>query len=216
MACRLVKKLKKSYGQGVDVIVGDAIYMDESFLKCIIAEGYIGVMRLKDNRKAFIAEAEGLFKLQKTQLITSMKKKEIKCWSEILNYKSIPVKVVKFEEKYYKEGKLKTDTIYVASTSLSQKNETINKIIHARWDIENNGFNELKNYWNMKHCFMANEQVIQIILQMMTICYNLWELYLYSHLHNFQDMNMTKIGYIEIVTETMSLAKAGELMFSSA
>lgn len=51
-----------------------------------------------------------------------------------------------FEERYEKDGELKTDTIYVASTS----------------------------------------------------------------------MNITKMGYIEIVAETMSLAKAGELMFSSA
>lgn len=216
VACRLIKKLKKSYGQGIDVIVGDAIYMEEKFLKYIQSEGYIGVIRLKDNRKAFITEAEGLFKLQKSQLISKTKKKEIRCCSEILNYKNIPVKVVKFEERYEKNGEFKTDIIYVASTSLNLKNETINKIIHARWDIENNGFNELKNYWNMKHCFMADEKAIQIILQMMIICYNLWELYLYSHLHNFPNMNITKMGYIEIVAENMSLAKAGELMFSSA
>lgn len=35
VACRLIKKLKKSYGQGIDVIVGDAIYMEEKFLKYI-------------------------------------------------------------------------------------------------------------------------------------------------------------------------------------
>lgn len=216
VAIKLIERLKKSYGQGIDVIVCDAIYLEEKFLKAVIDEKYIAVVRLKDNRKAFIAEAEGLFKLQKPQLISKTKKKEIKCWSEKLEYKDIPVKVVKFEEKYMKDKVLKTDTIYVVSTSLNLSNETINKIIHARWDIENNGFNELKNYWQMKHCFMADEKAINVILQMMIISYNLWELYLYGHLHNFEERKITKLGYIEMIAEVMSIAKVEELRFSSA
>lgn len=216
VAIKLIERLKKSYGQGIDVIVCDAIYLEEKFLKAVIDEKYIAVVRLKDNRKAFIAEAEGLFKLQKPQLISKTKKKEIKCWSEKLEYKDIPVKVVKFEEKYKKDKVLKTDTIYVVSTSLNLSNETINKIIHARWDIENNGFNELKNYWQMKHCFMADEKAINVILQMMIISYNLWELYLYGHLHNFEERKITKLGYIEMIAEVMSIAKVEELRFSSA
>ena len=216
VAIKLIERLKKSYGQGIDVIVGDAIYLEEKFLKAVKAEEYIAVIRLKDNRKAFIEEAEGLFKLQKPQLISKTKKKEIKCWSEKLEYKDIPVKVVKFEEKYMKDKVLKTDTIYVVSTSLNIRNETINKIIHARWDIENNGFNELKNYWQMKHCFMADEKAIKVILQMMIVSYNLWELYLYGHLHDFEKSKITKLGYIEMITEVMSMAKVEELRFSSA
>lgn len=216
VAIKLIEKLKKSYGQGIDVIVGDAIYLEEKFLKAVKAEEYIAVIRLKDNRKAFIEEAEGLFKLQKPQLISKTKKKKIKCWSEKLEYKDIPVKVVKFEEKYMKDKVLKIDTIYVVSTSLNIRNETINKIIHARWDIENNGFNELKNYWQMKHCFMADEKAIKVILQMMIVSYNLWELYLYGHLHDFEKSKITKLGYIEMITEVMSMAKVEELRFSSA
>lgn len=216
VAIKLIERLKKSYGQGIDVIVGDAIYLEEKFLKAVKAEEYIAVIRLKDNRKAFIEEAEGLFKLQKPQLISKTKKKEIKCWSEKLEYKDIPVKIVKFEEKYMKDKVLKTDTIYVVSTSLNIRNETINKIIHARWDIENNGFNELKNYWQMKHCFMADEKAIKVILQMMIVSYNLWELYLYGHLHDFEKSKITKLGYIEMITEVMSMAKVEELRFSSA
>lgn len=216
VAIKLIERLKKSYGRGIDVIVGDAIYLEEKFLEAVVKEEYTAVIRLKDNRKALIAEAEGLFKLQKPQLISKTKKREITCWSENLEYKDIPVKVAKFEEKYIKEKEVKTDTIYVVSTSLSLKNETINKIIHARWDIENNGFNELKNYWQMNHCFMADEKAINVILQMMIISYNLWELYLYSHLHDFEKRKITKLGYIEMVVEVMNLAKAEELRFSSA
>ena len=118
-------------------------------------------------------------------------------------YKGELVKVVKYEEKYKKGKEDKTDIIYVISTNLDLSNQTINKIIHSRWDIENNGFNELKNYWNMKHCFIADEKAIDVILQMIMMSYNLWEVYLYSHLHDFEKMKITKIGYIEEIRERM-------------
>ena len=214
VACKLIKKLKKSYGRGIDIIVGDAIYLEESFLKTVKEEGYESVIRLKDNKKTLIEEAEGLFKEQPPEIIKT-KEKKIKCWSEIIEYKSEKIKVVKFEETNNKD-KEKTDIIYVVSTSLKLNNEKINKIIHARWDIENEGFNELKNYWHMKHCFMADEKAINIILQMIIMSYNLWELYLYGHLHHFEDMKITKIGYIEKIVELMSVARREEIMFSSA
>ena len=92
----------------------------------------------------------------------------------------------------------------------------MNKIIHERWNIENEGFNELKNNWNMKHCYMADDKAIDIILQMIIMSYNLWELYIYGHLHNFENKNMTKMGYIESIVEEISKAKYTEIEFSSA
>lgn len=101
-------------------------------------------------------------------------------------------------------------------TDLDLNEKTINKIIHARWDIENEGFNELKNYWNMNHCFIANENAIDVIMQTIMISYNLWELYLYGHLHDFKKSKITKLGYIEEIKERVLIAKKKELFFSSA
>ena len=187
---KLVRKLKESYGRGIDIIVADAMYLDSNFLKAVKEEGYESIIRLKDNRKAVIEEAEGLFKMQEEKQFNIGRKKEVKSWSEIIEYKGIKIKVVKFEEKELNSKK--TDVIYVISTSLNMNEITINKIIHARWDIENDGFNELKNHWNMNHCFMADEKEINVILQMIIMSYNLWELYIYGHLHKFEDLNMTK------------------------
>ena len=143
-----------------------------------------------------------------------IKGKEIKSWTTNLMYKGELIKVVKYEEKNEKEEKI--DTIYVVSTDLELSEKTINKIIHSRWDIENNGFNELKNYWNMKHCFIGEEKAIDVIIQMIIMSYNLWEVYLYSHLHNFEKMKITKIGYIEEMRERIYQAPRDVLEFSSA
>ena len=215
VAIKLIKKLKKVYGRGIDVIVGDAIYLEEKFLKEVREEGYQAVIRLKDNRKSYLNEAEGLFRLQKAKKL-KIKDRTIESWSEIIDYKEMKVKVAKFKEKYKKGKEIKEDTIYVVSTDLTMREETMNKIIHERWDIENEGFNELKNNWNMKHCYMADDKAIDIILQMIIMSYNLWELYIYGHLHNFENKNMTKMGYIESIVEEISKAKYTEIEFSSA
>ena len=211
VAIKLVEKLKKIYGRGIDVIVGDAIYLQENFVKAIIRENYIGVLRLKDNNKGLIINADGVFSIIKAQKY-KYKNKMIEYWSDIFEYKKQPIKIV----KYIEYEKQKKDTIYVMCTDLDLNEKTINKIIHARWDIENEGFNELKNYWNMNHCFIANENAIDVIMQTIMISYNLWELYLYGHLHDFEKSKITKLGYIEEIKERVLIAKKKELFFSSA
>lgn len=165
-----MKKLKDTYGRGIDVIVGDAIYLRENVIKAVLEEGYQGVFRLKDNNKMLLEDARGVFKLCKAKKYNS-KGKKIKYWSDNFEYYEYKVKVVKFEEED-KTGK--KQEIYVVCTDTNMREETINKIIHARWEIENEGFNELKNQWNMSHCYIANENAIDMIMQMITMSYNLW------------------------------------------
>lgn len=40
------------------------------------------------------------------------------------------------------------------------------------------------------------ENGIDVILQMIMMSYNLWELYIYWHLHDFEKKKITKIGFI--------------------
>ena len=162
--------------------------MNKKFMLEIKNEGYQAVIRLKENNKKLLEDAEGLYKLKNPEKIEGIKNKEIK-----------------------------EDTIYVVSTDLNMANSTMNKIIHARGDIENEGFNELKNQCNMKHCYMADENAIHVVLQIMILSYNLWELYIYGHLYNFEDMKITKFGYIERIAEAINEASYKELIiFSSA
>ena len=209
---KLIKKLKHIYGNGIDVIVGDAIYLRESVIKAIVDEGYQGVFRLRDNNKLLLENAKGLFKTTKEKEYKS-KGKKIKYWSDNFEYYGFTVKVIKYEEE---DDKGKKQEIYVVGTDVNMSEKTINRIIHARWDIENNGFYELKHQWNMKHCYIAEENAIDVILQMIMMSYNLWELYIYGHLHNFEKMEMTKIGFIEEIKEHFLRNKCVAWSYSSA
>ena len=209
---KLIKKLKDVYGNGIDVIVGDAIYLRESIIKTLAEEGYHGVFRLKDNNKMLFENAKGLFKISKEKEYKT-KEKTIKYWSDKFEYYGFTVKVIKYEEQ---DKKGRKQEIYVVCTDINMNEKTINKIIHARWDIENDGFKELKNQWNMKHCYIANENAIDVILQMIVMSYNLWELYIYGHLHNFEKMKITKIGFIEEIKELFFANKCKAWYYSSA
>ena len=200
---KLIEKLKKQYGTGIDVIVGDAI-----LIQAVKKEKYIGVFRLKENNRKIYEDAKGLFKIQKSKEI-KYKSKKIKYWSDIFEYRGNKVRVIKYIEQEEKE-------IYVVCTDIKLDEKKINKIIHARWDIENEGFNELKNGWNMKHCYMADEKGIDVILQMIIMSYNLWELYLYGLLHDFENSGMTKFGYIDEIRERLYVTNSEILRFSSA
>lgn len=57
---------------------------------------------------------------------------------------------------------------------------------------------------------------IDVILEMIIMSYNLWELYLYGHLHNFKDSGITKRGYIDEIRERIYIANSDILGFSSA
>ena len=209
---KLIQKIKKIYGNGIDVIVGDAIYLRESVIKAVLEEGYQGVFRLKDNNKMLLENANGVFKLSKAKEYKS-KGKKIKYWSDNFEYYGNKVKVVKYEE-YNEKGK--KQEISVACTDVNMKEKTINKIIHARWGIENEGFNELKNQWNMNHCYISNEKAIDVILQMIMMSYNLWELYIYGHLHDFEKMGITKTGFIDRIKELFFEHKCKAWNYSSA
>lgn len=209
---KLIKKLKHVYGNGIDVIVGDAIYLRECVIKTLAEEGYHGVFRLKDNNKMLLENSKGLFKISKEKEYKT-KEKRIKYLSDKFEYYGFTVKVIKYEEQ---DKKGRKQEIYVVCTDINMNEKTINKIIHARWDIENDGFNELKNQWNMKHCYIANENAIDVILQTIVMSYNLWELYIYGHLHNFEKMKITKIGFIEEIKELFFANKCRAWYYSSA
>lgn len=219
---KLLTRIRKEYGRMIDII----IYLNKNFILELLKLDYNCILRLKDNNASIIENVEGIFKIMKPEEWKNKRKvvntnvhqeRKIKAWTDIFEYQGIKVRVVKFEETYNKTKKEKqVDIIYVISTDLNISVQTINKIIHARLDIENNGFNDLKNYWNMKHCFIAEENAIDVIIETIIMSYNLWEMYLYQHLHDFEGMKMTKIGYIEEVRENTEKLSKDEIGFSSA
>jgi IS4 transposase len=71
------------------------------------------------------------------------------------------------------------------------------EMIHKRWDIENNGFRELKTKWHIDHCFMHQEQAIEAIMYFIVIAFNLFQLFLFRRVQGFRELHMTQAMVVE-------------------
>ena len=67
---------------------------------------------------------------------------------------------------------------------LSHDVETVLKIMHLRWNIENCGFRTIKQRFNLEHIFIGEQNAINYIVQMIFMAFNLLELYLKIRLKN--------------------------------
>ncbi len=64
--------------------------------------------------------------------------------------------------------------------------------------------------------FYSRRKWIDVIIETIIMSYNIWEMYLYQHLHDFEWLKITKIGYIEEVRESIEKLRKEEIEFSSA
>ena len=130
-----------------------------------------------------------IFKNRKTQIkknstvtITEservISRKEV--WDDVFDYDGYDdkVRVIKSHEKIYRDGKIVTETLYIATNMLEHDVETVIKIMHNRWNIENCGFRTLKQRYHIEHIFIGELNAINYIIQMVFMAFNLFELYL--------------------------------------
>ena len=89
-----------------------------------------------------------------------------------------PVRVIKSLETKYSKGKEITSEIYLATNMLNHDTETVLKIMHLRWNIENSGFRTLKQRFNLEYIFIGDINSINYIVQMIFMVFNLLELYM--------------------------------------
>lgn len=109
-----------------------------------------------------------------------------KVWSDTFDmngYKD-PVRVIRSLETKYSGEKEATSEIYLATNMLEHNVETILKIMHLRWNIENNGFRTLKQRFNLEHIFIGDINSINYIVQMIFLVFNLLHLYMKIRLKN--------------------------------
>ena len=81
-------------------------------------------------------------------------------------------------ERKYSKGKEIKSEIYLATNMLNHSVEPILKIMHLRWNIENNGFRTLKQRFNLEHIFIGDINSLNYIVQMIFMVFNLLELYM--------------------------------------
>jgi hypothetical protein len=184
-ALRLLERVLAAYPRAFDVLLADALYAVEPFLNFLLLHGKDALVVLKDERRNAYQDAVGLWAQQRPQLGSYASRN---CqWWDIPNLLSWPevkgaTRVVRSEESWTvkpqltKEGTPQTTSwIWMTTLSVAQaRTEQIVRLAHLRWDIENQGFNELVNGWYADHVYRHQPQAIECFLLLAFLAYNIF------------------------------------------
>ncbi len=212
---RLIGRLRQRHGHFADVIVADALYLNAPFINTIKENGLETVIRLKDEKRLIFQDAEGLFNRGEGKKRTfEHKKKTVEVW-DLSGFKiaNCPhrLRVVRYHESW-KEGVKEAERWIWLVTTLEQTNvQVLWEMMNRRWDIEENGFHQLKTYYHAKHCYC--HAAVEVIFELMIIGFNMRELYLYRRIQKFEKSRITRKSVSRIFRDELLTEKVKRILY---
>ena len=190
----LLENLNKRYGHFADVIVADALYLNAPFINTVLELGMDAVIRLKDEKRLVFQDAEGLFRQGEGRKADFKRGKvKIEAW-DLSGFEmrevSQKVRVIKYRETERVNGKETHREMYLVTTLEYADYKILWSMMHKRWDIEENGFHQLKTYYHAKHCYC--KEAVEAVLLLTILGFNIRELYLYRRIRNFETSGITR------------------------
>ncbi|QAT39211.1 transposase [Clostridium sp. JN-9] len=206
---RLIKKLYRKYHHFADIIVADALYCKSTWIKEVLSIGMNAVVRVKDERLLIVKDALALFKRREADKKWIVKQgskdyTKIKAWDEDnfeISDPTIKVRFIRFIEEIHTGDKVEIKEGWIITTDKFASVETLWKIMHKRWDIENNAFHQLKTEWHLDHCFLHSPTGVETVLMFIIIAFNLMQLYFFRCIRGFRKKRMLQIDIIEDIKD---------------
>lgn len=188
---RLVRRLYERHHHFADVIVGDALYLNAPFIRTVQECQMNVVIRLKDEKRLLFQDAEGLFQTQGERECFKKDGVKVRVWDiNGFEMENLPgkLRVLKFEEEHPREENPRK--MWVVTDLAYTDYKTVWTMMHRRWDIENNGFHQLKTYYHAGHCF--EHRAVENIFLLNIIAFNIRELYLYRRMRSFAGSGISR------------------------
>ena len=212
---RLIERLKKRHGHFADVIVADALYLNAPFINTLKENGLEGVIRLKDERRMIFQNAERLFKQDEGKKASFWKgKKKIEVW-DLSGFKMegcpYKLRVVRYHEQWEENGKERERFMWLVTTLEAADYRVLWEMMHRRWDIEENGFHQLKTYYHAKHCYCRD--AVETIFNLISIGFNVRELYLYRRSRNFAGSGISRKSINRIFCDELLTEKVKQILY---
>ncbi|MGO5067440.1 transposase, partial [Clostridium sp. LCP25S3_F8] len=156
-----------------------------------------------------VKDALALFKCREADKEWIVKKKsnnyrKIKAWDEDnfeMSSLNIKIRFIKFIEEIHAGDKVEIKEAWIITTDKFTSVETLWKIMHRRWDIENNAFHQLKTEWHLDHCFLHGPTGVEVVLMFIIIAFNLMQLYFFRCMRGFREKNVLQIDIIEDIRD---------------
>jgi len=184
-AIRLLKRVVPAYPRAFDVVLCDGEYADSRFFKCVVGMRKDVIAVLKDERRDLLKDARSLFE-QVRPTVCRRGKRQCLQW-DIEGFTSWPqvgrpVRVVRTLEKWTVRRQLteeieQCESEWIWVTTLPQARagtELVVKFGHARWMIENEGFNELTNRQHVDHVYKHDAVAMLVFCLLGMLCLNVF------------------------------------------
>lgn len=163
-AIRLLDRVVKAYPRAFDVVAGDGLYARGDFFNHVRSLGKDVLAVLKDEQRDLLKDARGLWE-QMPPTVSKRDRVRRECWdlSGFTTWAQCkgPVRVVRSRETRTVHRQLNDEDEQLVSdwawvTTLLPLRASTGAVVqmgHGRWDIENQGFNELVNRWHADHVY---------------------------------------------------------------
>jgi hypothetical protein len=184
-AMRILDRVRIRYPRFFEVLTLDALYLQAPFIKKAMQERFHLIVVLKQEARELFQDAQGLIQITCPTLI-QQPKEETQLWDLVglTSWKNLglPVRVIRSVEKKEKRVRIarrwsqkvtQTEWFWVSTLPTSIESCFIARWGHARWDIENRGFNELHTHWAMDHCFRHQTTAILAFLMVLALAFAL-------------------------------------------
>lgn len=193
-AIRLLERIIKRYPRAFDVVLGDALYTDPRFYHFLVGHGKDVLTVLKDERRDLITDARALFASMDPHRF-SLHKTQYECcdlegFASWPQFERGPIRVIASREttsvcrQLTKQDEQKTsDWLWVTTLSKQRADsQTAVQMGHARWLIENRGFNETSNAWHADHVYKHEPTALLNFLLVTMMAYNLFHAFFHRNL----------------------------------
>ena len=208
VAKRLLSRVAKEHKNTLDVVVYDALACNSSWINHCTANQVIPVIHVKDNNITSIKEVKTRINKSNVKEVWQDEKRdcEVKAYEEAFEMDEVaePLRFIKFSKKT-KQGKY--SQVLLVTTDFKIPFQTLYKMMHMRWDIENSLFNKLKTYGALEHCFVHHPNAIEAILYLMSIASNLTQLFIFRRLSGTEIKLLTQKEIVRLLEKELYLLK---------
>ncbi|HEY6509196.1 MAG TPA: transposase [Vicinamibacterales bacterium] len=192
-ALRLLSRVLKNYPRAFDVVLGDALYTDPRFYNFVLDHGKDALTVLKNENRDLMVDARALFELHAPQGFTEGPT-TLEVWDleGLLTWPQVqkPVRVVRSREtttsRRQRDGQTKNqEADWMWVTTLSVQRASTRAVVdlgHARWTIENQGFNETTSRWAADHVYKHHPIAILVFTLLTMLAFNLFYAFYHRNL----------------------------------
>ena len=120
------------------------------------------------------------------------------------------LRVVRYHEQWEENGKETERFMWLVTTLEAADYRVLWEMMHRRWDIEENGFHQLKTYYHAKHCYCRD--AVETIFNLIIIGFNVRELYLYRRSRNFAGSGISRKSINRIFCDELLTEKVKQIL----